>query len=91
MIAGKCGCAECERQERDRQEAHHTSRGPVVRSSCDDDDAAPPEDALPPFEPPAEVVALAPPDAPVVLPSDHVDDLLGTDPFAPPTRPPRAG
>jgi hypothetical protein len=37
MVPGKCGCPECERLERARQQAHAPDAVPTFRRDCDDD------------------------------------------------------
>jgi len=38
MVRGKCGCPECERLEKQRQEDREPQPYAVLKSNCDDDD-----------------------------------------------------
>jgi hypothetical protein len=88
MKAGECGCPECIRLEKQRQD-DRTANVPIVRSGCTDDEAVITGPALP-LGIESEIVAL--------VPAPHGGTLFGLAPpshdtqivRAPPTPPPRA-
>lgn len=90
MVAGKCGCPECERLEHQEQHEAEALRGhAVLKSTCANDDAIPGYGSLPVVAAP---LAMALPHAAFemreIFVVDVTDSSLERGP--PPTPPPRS-
>jgi hypothetical protein len=89
MAPGKCGCAECARVEHARRQERMPGPAPIVRSSCDQDDAAPLASTMvPPFVLPLTGLAVPAP-AHDEDPAADVQALHSAMTLEPPTPPPR--
>jgi hypothetical protein len=88
MKAGTCGCAACERLEKQRLDDRAPKPYPVMRSQCDDDAEMVPAGTVPPCTVASPSFELAPgeplllPDPPLVSP--HSRERL--EPSKPPPR-----
>jgi hypothetical protein len=88
MTPGKCGCPECERLERARQQAHAPEAVPTFRRDCDDDAPSILLSALPVTALAAKLETLPVPRGERVrLPAADAPPLCPN--LAPPTPPPR--
>jgi hypothetical protein len=88
MIAGKCGCAECERLEQRQKLDDELVRGqPLLRSSCDDGTAATAPTLARATLAPAFAVPWATSEACLFVPRSRAVSSRGRP--SPPTPPPR--
>jgi hypothetical protein len=88
MPAGKCGCPECERLERARQQAHAPDAVPTFRRDCDDDAPSILRSALPVAALASKTETLPAPRGERVRPT-HADSPPPCPHLDPPTPPPR--
>jgi hypothetical protein len=89
MIAGQCGCPECERAERQRHKDEAPKPYPVCKSQCGGDEAPVAYAPLPAAAPAAVLFTLPPRDvARVALRSP--EPWTSAAPLEPPTPPPES-